>query len=229
MLRSGLDRPEVAVFHMQRLNRCGRPKRVMPAQSSKKVETPLAKAAAALEGELLEYEKFVAEVKRMSLDNEKAMHRAKDLLEHCAAGEQRMAERLQAFAAAMQDVQVRQQSCVGEAVLAAERIQARIQNRSALLERFSALGDHARALSEPVTTLEAKQGESTAQDLLTTLGEVAARTEAVVAEAEALSSDATNDEWPDIAREATTLKQQLLTARNKILLAQRDVAGRTPS
>ena len=73
----------------------------MPAPPSKKTaETPLAKAAAALEAELLEYEKFVAEVKRMNLNTEKSMHRAKDLLEHCAAGEQRMAERLQAFAAA---------------------------------------------------------------------------------------------------------------------------------
>ena len=201
----------------------------MPSQSAKKVETPLAKAAAALEDELHEYEKFVAEVKRMHLDNEKAMHRAKDLLEHCAAGEQRMAERLHTFAAAMQDVQVRQQSCVGEAVLAAEKIQGRLQNRSALLERFSALGDRARALTEPVAALEGKQGEPTAQDLLTTLAEVATRAEAVVAEAEALSGDATSDDWPDIAREAATLKQQLLTARNKILLAQRDVAARTPS
>ena len=198
-------------------------------QSKKSTETPLAKAAAALEGELLEYEKFVAEVKRMSLDNEKAMHRAKDLLEHCAAGEQRMAERLQAFAGAMQDVQVRQQSCIGEAVAAAEKIQERIQNRSSLLERFSALGERARALNEPVAALEAKEGEANAQDLLKTLGDVAAATEAVVSEADTLGADANADDWQDIAREANTLKQQLQSARNKILTAQRDVAARTPS
>lgn len=201
----------------------------MPAPPSKKPETPLAKAAAALESELLEYEKFVAEVKRMNLNTEKAMHRAKDLLEHCAAGEQRMAERLQAFASAMQDVQVRQQSCISEAVAAAERIQERVQLRSALLERFSALGERARSLNEPVAALEAKEGDANAQDLLKTLGEVAERTEAVVKEAEALGADAQAEDWQDIAREATTLKQSLQSARNKILVAQRDVAGRTPS
>jgi chromosome segregation ATPase len=201
----------------------------MPAPPSKKNETPLAKAAAALEAELLEYEKFVAEVKRMNLNTEKSMHRAKDLLEHCAAGEQRMAERLQAFAAAMQDVQVRQQGCISEAVAAAEKIQQRIQQRSTLLERFSALGELARALNEPVAALEAKEGDANAQDLLKTLSEVAERTESVVAEAEALGADAVSDDWQDIAREATTLKQQLQSARNKILVAQRDVAGRTPS
>jgi chromosome segregation ATPase len=202
----------------------------MPAPPSKKiVETPLAKAASALEGELLEYEKFVAEVKRMSLNTEKSMHRAKDLLEHCAAGEQRMAEKLQAFAAAMQSVQVRQQTCISEAVEAAEKIQQRIQKRSALLERFSALGERARSLNEPVAALEAKQDSANAQDLLKTLSEVAARTESVVAEAETLGADADADDWQDIAREATTLKQQLQSARNKILVAQRDVAGRTPS
>jgi hypothetical protein len=201
----------------------------MPAPPSKKIETPLAKAAAALEAELLEYEKFVSEVKRMSLNTEKSMHRAKDLLEHCAAGEHRMSERLQAFAAAMQDVQVRQQGCIAEAVAAAEKIQQRIQNRSSLLERFSALGERARSLNEPVAALEAKEGDANAQDLLKTLGEVAERTESVVAEAETLGADAVADDWQDIAREATTLKQQLQSARNKILVAQRDVAGRTPS
>jgi hypothetical protein len=202
----------------------------MPAPPSKKsVETPLAKAAAALEGELAEYEKFVAEVKRMSLDTEKSMHRAKDLLEHCAAGEQRMGESLQAFAQAMQGVQLRQQTCITEAVAAAQRIQDRVQNRSALLERFSAIGERARGLNEPVAALEAKEGEANAQDLLNTLSEVAARTEEVIAEAEGLGNDAAADEWQDIAREATALKQQLQSARNKILTAQRDVAARTPS
>jgi hypothetical protein len=159
----------------------------MAVPPSKKLETPLARAAAALEAELGEYEKFVVEVKRMSLNSEKAMHRAK------------------------------------------ARIQQRIQNRSALLERFSALGDRARALNEPVAALEAKQGEANAQDLLTTLGEVATRTEAVIAEADTLGADAQTDDWQDIAREATTLKQQIQSARNKILVAQRDVASRTPS
>jgi hypothetical protein len=140
-----------------------------------------------------------------------------------------MAERLQAFASAMQGVQVRQQTCISEAVAAAEKIQQRIQNRSSLLERFSALGERARSLNEPVAALEAKEGDANAQDLLKTLGEVAERTESVVAEAETLGADAVADDWQDIAREATTLKQQLQSARNKILVAQRDVAGRTPS
>ena len=201
----------------------------MSAPPSKKSDTPLARAAAALEGELAEYEKFVAEVKRMTMSSEKAMHRAKALLEDCAAGEARMGERLQAFAAAVQDVQVRQQTCITEAVAAAERIQERIQNRSALLERFSALGNRARALNEPVAALEAKEGEANAQDLLTTLGEVAQRTEGVIAEADLLGQDAKKDDWQDIAREAATLVQQIQSARNKILVAQREVAARTPS
>ena len=201
----------------------------MPPTLPKKIESPLAKAAAELEAELFAYEKFVADVNRMNLNSDKSMRRAKELLEECAAGEQRMAERLQGFAAAMQQVQVRQQSCIQEAVAAARKIQDRIEKRSALLERFAALGERASSLNEPVAALEAKDGEANAQDLLKTLGEVAARSEAVVAEATALGADADADDWLDIAREATALKQQLLTARNKILVAQRDVAARTPS
>ncbi len=201
----------------------------MAAPPSKKIETPLAKASAELEAELHEYEKFVAEVRRMNLNSDKTMHRAKALLEDCAAGEQRMGERLQAFAAAVADLQVRQQTCITEAVAAAQRIQERIQNRSALLARFQSLGEQARSLNEPVAALEAKEGEANAHDLLKALGEVAVRTETVIAEAETLGNDAQTDDWLDIAREATTLKQQIQSARNKILVAQRDVAGRTPS
>jgi hypothetical protein len=84
-------------------------------------------------------------------------------------------------------------------------------------------------LNEPVTALEAKSGDANAQDLLKTLSEVATRTESVIAEADTLGADAVADDWQDIAREATTLKQQLQSARNKILTAQRDVAARTPS
>lgn len=201
----------------------------MAAPPSKKIETPLAKASAALEAELYEYEKFVAEVGRMDLNSEKTMQRAKTLLEDCAAGEVRMAERLQAFAAAVQDLQVRQQTCISEAVAAAQRIQDRIQNRSALLARFQSIGERARAMNEPVVALEAKEGEANAQDLLTTLAEVAVRTESVITDADTLGADAQREDWLDIAREAATLKQQFQSARNKILVAQRQVAGRTPS
>ncbi len=195
----------------------------------KKNGSELAQAATALEAELFEYEKFVADVRRMSINSDKSMNRAKSLLEDCAAGEQRMADRLQAFAAAVQNVQTRQQECIKEAVEAAKHIQDRMQNRTALLSRFQSLVERARSLNDPVTALEAKEGSAKAQDLLTTLGQVAVGTEGIIAEAEALSTDAQTSDWQDVAREATTLKQQLQSARNKILVAQRDVANRTPS
>jgi hypothetical protein len=68
-----------------------------------------------------------------------------------------------------------------------------------------------------------------AQDLLPALAEVVTRTETTLADASAVAKDAEDANWQDIAREAHSLKQQLADVRNKILLAQKDIAGRSPS
>jgi hypothetical protein len=58
---------------------------------------------------------------------------------------------------------------------------------------------------------------------------VTKRTEEVIAEAEDLKRAATESSWTDLAEDADVLKQQLLSARNKILLVQRKVAASAPS
>jgi hypothetical protein len=198
--------------------------------SSKKSEGPLAKAASLLEAELTRYEESVAEAKRLEIASEKGLHKSKVVLEACAACEHRMREHLQAFALAMQDMQKRQQTCMEETVASAKRIEERVHDRAALLERFGELGVRAREVDEPVKAVMARQAEGAPpSDLLGALAEVIARTDSVLDDADAVAKDAQGRGWEDIAREATALRQQLQSARNKVLQAQRDVAGRAPS
>jgi hypothetical protein len=66
-------------------------------------------------------------------------------------------------------------------------------------------------------------------ELALALGEVVSRADAVLADAEAVANDARERDWEDIAREAAALKQQLQAARNSVLQAQLEMAGRAPS
>ncbi len=198
--------------------------------SSKKSEGALVKAATALENELARYEEHVADARRLEISSEKGLQKSKTVLEACAATEQRMREHLQAFAAAMQDMQKRQQTCVDETVATAKRIEERIHDRASLLERFGQLGTRAREVDEPVKAVMQRKAEgATESELLGALTEVISRTDSVLEDADAVAKDAQGRGWEDIAREATALKQQLQSARNKVMQTQREMASRQPS
>jgi hypothetical protein len=198
--------------------------------ASKKAEGSLVKAASLLEAELARYEENVSDARRLEIASEKGLQKSKTVLEACAATEQRMREHLQAFAAAMQQMQERQQACVDETLATAKRIEERIHDRAALLERFGALGVRAREVDEPVQAVMQRKAEGAKDsELVGALGEVIARTDSVLEDADAVAKDAQGRGWEDIAREAMALKQQLQSARNKVMQAQRDMAGRQPS
>ncbi len=193
----------------------------------KTAEGPLTRAAAALESEIGRYEEALKEIATTPIHTEKALHRARLRLEQCAELEQRLGVALQAFADAMRETQGRQQKGMDASREAAQRIEQRFASRSALLGRMQGLADQARGIGEPVNAVSSA-GADDAQ-LLKSLQEAGDLTSAAISEADGLLQAAKADEWNDIERDTETLKAQLQAARNKLLLAQRTVAGRSPS
>ena len=191
----------------------------------------LASAAAALEAETQAYLKTIAELERVEVTSEKTMQRARRALEQCAKHEYSHAHLLPELAKAMQALQREQQSCIDATARSAASLKDRFENRQALLQRVSALGERAREINEPIATLMQAQPEEEkpSPDMMTSLGEVLKRTEAVIAEAEELQRLAKDSSWVDLSEDADTLKQQLLSARNKVLLVQRKLASGAPS
>ncbi len=206
----------------------------MPNQTAPKKDTSaLVSAAQALETEVKRFEDLIQEGQRLEMTSDKTLQRARGLLEGCAECEQRMAGQLQAFVTAMQEMQERQRTCMEAVVGLAERVQARVAERNALLDRFAALGAKAGEVNAPIATVleqpEQKEGAAPSEALMSALAQVVARTDEIVNEAEAVAKDARESDWVDIAREADTLKQQVQSARNKVLQAQRKIAGSAPS
>jgi hypothetical protein len=198
--------------------------------TSKKAESPLTTAAAALEAELGRYESAALEAARLKITSEKSIARAKSQLEACAAAEEKLAAQLQAFATAMQAVQAKQQACMEAGVLAARRLEERARDRAALVERFGALGLRAKDIEAPVqAVMERHASGATETELLAALGQVLERTDGLVADAASFESEAREHAWEDLARAAADLKQQLQAARNKVERSRRDLANRAPS
>ena len=201
----------------------------MPA-STKNVQGPLASAAAALENELRRYEETVTELEKLPLTSDKTLQRARKVLEECAGHQEKLAVLLPAFAQAMQQVQVRQQQCMDATAEGTSKIKTRFEERMALLERVAALGQRAQNINEPVAAvISGKEENQSPTELLKSLEDVGTLTEAVIAEADAVHKLAQDGDWQDIARDTDTLKQQLQSARNKVLVAQRNIAARAPS
>ena len=188
---------------------------------------PLAAAAAALESELKRYEETSAELEKIALTSDKTLQRARKVLEECAEHQEKLAALLPELARAMQAAQARQQECMAVTARGTAHIKERFEDRMALLERVAALGQKAQDISVPVAAVG--DGSGSPAELLRTLEEVGARTEAVIAEAASVHETAQSSDWQDIARDTDALRQQLQSARNKILVAQRNVAARAPS
>ena len=198
--------------------------------TTKKQEGPLTLAALALEDELRSFEELVTDLGRLHVNSDKTLQRARQNLEDCSAFEQKLAERLKAFAEAMQQMQTKQHDCMKTALEHAHRIQARNDARNVLLERVNALGLSARDINAPMNELVADEdGTSDPSQVLAKIQRVGESLEAVIVEAAAVANAAREDDWLDIARDADALKQQLQSARNKVLVAQRNVASRAPS
>lgn len=201
----------------------------MPAPT-KTAQGPLAAAASALENELRRYEDTVAELQKLPLTSDKTLQRARKVLEECAGHQEKLAALLPAFAQAMQDAQARQQQCMDVTAEGTSKIKTRFEERMALLERVAALGQRAQDINEPVAAvMSGKEENRSPIELLKSLEDVGTLTEAVIAEADAVHRLAQEGDWQDIARDTDALKQQLQSARNKVLVAQRNIAARAPS
>lgn len=198
--------------------------------SSTAKPSAIAAAAAMFEQDLSRYEQLSSELKSIAINSQKNLLRATKLLEESAACEQKLADAVNMLVEAMQVARLKQRSC-GEATLeAAKRIEARMVEHAALMNRFATLGERARSASEPVAAVMAQHAASVDPgELARGLGEVTERMDVIVSETETMIREAETGDWSDLVREAESLKQKVQAARNKVLITQRKVAERAPS
>jgi hypothetical protein len=158
------------------------------------------------------------------------MARATRALSDSATYHERIEERLRALVAAIDAVRSRQQESVEALVTVAHTVEQRARSRDALRQRFAELGATATQTNTLTLEFATRRGEGAASlELLELLTSLDARMGAVVAEAQAIAEGASSEGWPEIARQADGIRQQMVAAKNKVVLAQRSLAGSAPS
>ena len=168
----------------------------------------LARAAEALERELLKLETLSRSVQKIRLNSEKNIVRASRELNDAVALPERLAQGLQAFAGAMARMQVRQQAALEPLAAFATEIQQRMQRLNEHMQAFRALGT---AAGEVTALLQSGDAERSA-----VFANVDARLVEISEGARALFDAAHADDFPEVAREADALKQRLSALKKRL-------------
>ncbi len=201
----------------------------MSASQSKNTP-PLVAAAAALDDELRAYDELAREARRIKFDSEKSLQRALRIVQESQGRNDAIQEKLRALVAQIEEARGRQVESLNTLLEAAKTVQARAQEHDALMGRFAALGESAQHVNALTLELSAKRSAGASEaELLQGLAEIQLHMATVVGEAEALAQRATEQDWPELARQADAVRQQVLAAKNKLSLAHKTVATRAPS
>jgi hypothetical protein len=191
---------------------------------------PLVAAAAAVDQELREYDELAREAKRVDLDGEKALARAARLLEDATSRQPQIQDKLRALVGEFEAARLRQQQSLDLLVEVSRALAARVSEFETLMRRFAALGESAKSMNQLTGELVARKPDGGLESaLLEGLRTIEERMLQVVVDAELLARDAQQSGWPEIARQAEAVRQQVSAAKNKLSLAHRTVAERSPS
>jgi uncharacterized phage infection (PIP) family protein YhgE len=189
----------------------------------------LAGAADHFEQELARYARLSDELARTTVHSEKSLGRKRRLLEEFTESESELGARLRGLLGAMNEARERQQHCMEVAVNAATELRERAEQFGELMAKVAALGERARTASQPAGALLTETEEKVSAEALGPLDQVSQQIHSVLSEAEAIARTASEENWPEVARDVTSLRQQLSSMHAKVTKLRADVAKRTLS
>jgi DNA repair exonuclease SbcCD ATPase subunit len=199
------------------------------ARPNKPEAGPLVGAAEIFEGGLLRFAALAETLRKTSLDSQRGLERAGEILKEIADCEQELQGQAQGLTAALGQARVAQQQQAEAISARAEEIKARADVFAGLMRRFEALGQDAAALNATAQELAARKrtADEMVRDraLMTGLDDLQARMTAAASAAEALTIDARGADFEDLSRRVDSLRQQIMATRNKLGLL-REALGR---
>lgn len=181
----------------------------------------LAAAAAALDAQLLRYENVANEARRTPLTSEKNINRAARALNDAATAQDGVSECLGSLVQAIAAARERQEANMKALLAHAHEVQARAKLLEELLVRFAALGAEAKTVNALVQEMGAPK--PTPADVAQ-IDAIEARMAGIVDGAELLLRAADDADLNDISRQAHSLRQQVLSVRNKLVLVRNTLA-----
>jgi methyl-accepting chemotaxis protein len=183
----------------------------------------LVAAATAIEEELRKFETMAEEVRSGPLRSQKHLEKMGKLLNQVADCDERMVANMRMLLGVLNKWRDRQQALATEVNSRAQELQERTKVYQELMQRFGGLGQEAGALSTQMQEVAGmtQQGQPMkAEEIISSLQQVNERMTQVADNAGKLASDAEAHDFLDVSRDAESLRQQLLAARNRANLLQ---------
>jgi hypothetical protein len=181
----------------------------------KRKPSALAQAAIALDDELHNFEQLAATAHALPLTSQKNLDRAARATNEAADSQRRLGEHIRAFMEALNVARDQNQRTADTLQARGQEIQARVNELQALLARFAEIGNAAKELSSTVKALGAEKRGPTTADRLKSVESGLAR---VVDDAQSLATAAKTASFPEVVAQVDSLRQQVLSARNKVAL-----------
>jgi hypothetical protein len=183
--------------------------------------SPLVAAAQALDRELASFAELAAALRHERFGSQKSLDRGAQLLRQVGDTDGRLAEALAGLVHAIDRAREAQAAQAEDVRARAVELDQRGESLRELLGQYQALGEVAGRVSQ--TMLAVTEGDLAARpDAVASLLPDLTASIATAAEAgKALAASAEARAFPDVARNAETLRQQLLAAHNKMVLLQK--------
>jgi DNA repair exonuclease SbcCD ATPase subunit len=169
----------------------------------------LIRAATALENEIATLEAVSRAARKLPLNSEKNIVKAGKELSQALALQERLGDKLRELAAAMGGMQSRQEAAIVPLAEFASEIQIRMERLEKHLQAYAALG---KSAADVTTLVQSESGDRSA-----IIEQLQARLIELETGARELVEAARADDFPDLVRDADTLKQRVAAVRKRLL------------
>jgi hypothetical protein len=198
--------------------------------NEKRPTSELLAAAEAFDDELARFGRLVEVARTGPLNSQKNLQRAARGFEEIGESEKRLGEAAQALVAALQNARQKQELQAQALQGRAQEIEARTGIAANLLQGYAAVGQKAGELNSLVLEIAAKNANGSSvpdETVIHSLAELRAKMGDVAESAAGLVFTAREADFEDIARQADSLRQQILSVGNKVATIERALAARS--
>ena len=198
--------------------------------SEKRSTSELLAAAEAFDDELARFGRLVDAARTGPLNSQKNLQRAARGFEEIGESEKRLGEAAQALVAALQDARQKQELQAQALQGRAQEIETRTGIAASLLQGYAAVGQKAGELNSLVLEIATKNANgSSAPDatVVHSLADLRSKMGEVADSAAGLVAAAREADFDDIARQADSLRQQIVSVGNKVATIERALAARS--
>jgi chromosome segregation ATPase len=196
----------------------------------KRATSALLEAAEAFDDELARFGRLVEAARTGPLNSQKHLQRAARAFEEIAESEKRLGETAQSLVAALQSARQRQEVQALALQGRAQEIEARTTVAADLLQRYGAVGQKAGELNAIVLEIAAKKTNGSSEPdatIVASLAELRGKMGEVADGAAGLVAAAREADFDDIARQADSLRQQIVSVGQKVAAIERALAARS--